>query len=119
MRRRGVRGKRFIKGVASVLKWAAAAGLFGGMFFAGAEARPSDQPNALDKLKSLGLREIGPAVMGGRIDDFAVADSNPNIVFVGVAARCGEKNIHNDTTGTPAVDQEEVYTLGGVEMDPS
>src|SRR5438046_1078746 len=30
--------------------------------------------------------EIGPAVMGGRIDDFAVDESDPNIVYVGTAS---------------------------------
>src|SRR5258708_17086823 len=119
MRRRGVRGKRFIKGVASVLKWAAAAGLFGGLFFAGAEARPADQPNALDKLKSLELREIGPAVMGGRIDDFAVVESNPNIVFVGVAAGGVWKTTNNGTTWTPVFDKEAVSTIGDIAIAPS
>src|SRR5438477_7141921 len=40
-------------------------------------------PSPMEKFKSLEFREIGPAVMGGRIDDFAVVESNPNIVFVG------------------------------------
>ena len=42
-------------------------------------AGPADQPNTTDKLKNLEFRELGPATMGGRIDDFAVVESNPNI----------------------------------------
>ena len=38
-----------------------------------------------DLLKSLKFREIGPANMGGRIDDFAVVESNTNIVYAGTA----------------------------------
>src|SRR5258708_5895520 len=116
---RRVMRERFMKRVSSVLKWAAAAGLFGGMFFAGAEARPADQPNALDKLKGLELREIGPAVMGGRIDDFAVVESNPNIVFVGVAAGGVWKTTNNGTTWTPVFDKEAVSTIGDIAIAPS
>src|SRR5260370_33133799 len=98
---RRVMRERFMKPVSLALKWAAAAGLFGGMFFAGVEARPADQPNAFDRLKNLELREIGPAGMGGRIDDFAVVGSNPDIVFGGVAAGGAEKNTDNRTPGAP------------------
>src|SRR5207247_10400253 len=51
-----------------------------------AQVTPADQPNPTDKFKSLEFREIGPATMGGRIDDFAVVESNPNIVYVGTAS---------------------------------
>ena len=78
MPRRAMR-ERDMKRLSCVLKWVGAAGLFGGMLIADVEARPADQVNAVDKLKNLELREIGPAVMGGRIDDFAVVESNPNI----------------------------------------
>src|SRR5260370_6620655 len=50
-----------------------------------AQAAPADQPNPTDKFKNLEFREIGPATIGGRIDDFAVVDVNPNIVFVVIA----------------------------------
>src|ERR1700738_3827945 len=110
---RRVMRERFMKRVSSVLKWAAAAGLCGGMFFAGVEARPAGQPNAVGRLKNRELREIGPAVMGGRIDDFAVVESNPNIAFVGVAAGGVWKTSNNGTTWTPVFDKEAVSTIGG------
>src|SRR2546430_12907931 len=47
---------------------------------------PGNPQNPTDKFKNLEFREIGPAVMGGRIDDFAVVESNPNIVYVGTAS---------------------------------
>ena len=103
-----------MKRLSSILKWTTAAGLFGGVLFAGAEARPADQPNLTDKLKNLELREIGPAVMGGRIDDFAVVESNPNIVFVGVASGGVWKTTNNGTTWVPVFDREAVSTIGVV-----
>ena len=36
-------------------------------------------------LKNLQWRSIGPAIMGGRIDDIAVVESNPSIFYVGAA----------------------------------
>src|SRR6266576_864448 len=37
-------------------------------------AAPGDQPNPTDKFKNLEFREIGPATMGGRIDDWRHCD---------------------------------------------
>src|SRR3984893_18795585 len=118
MPRRAIKG-RIMKRVSSVLKWAAAAGLFGGALFTGVGARAADQPNITDKLKNLELREIGPAVMGGRIDDFAVVESNPNIVFVGVASGGVWKTTNNGTTWTPVFDKEAGPTIGDIAIAPS
>ena len=117
--RRAMRGMMSIGRVSSVLKSLAAAGLCAGVILVGAEARPADQPNPIDKLKSLELREIGPAVMGGRIDDFAVVESNPNIVFVGIAAGGVWKTTNNGTTWTPVFDKEAVSTIGDIAIAPS
>jgi len=108
-----------MKRVSCVLKWVAAAGLFGGTFIADVEAHPADQVNAADRLKNLELREIGPAVMGGRIDDFAVVESNPNIVFVGAASGGVWKTTNNGTTWTPVFDKESVSTIGDIAIAPS
>src|SRR4029077_12905326 len=118
MPRRAMR-ERIMKRVSCVLKWAAAAGLCAGMLIAGTEARPADQPNVAEKLKSLELREIGPAVMGGRIDDFAVVESNPNIVFVGVASGGVWKTTNNGPPWTPVCDKEAVLTIGDIAIAPS
>ena len=37
-------------------------------------------------LGNLKWREIGPAVVGGRIDDFAVLESNPDVIYAGTAS---------------------------------
>ena len=81
---------------------------------------PSPSESApMDKFKALEFREIGPAVMGGRIDDFAVVESNPNIVYVGVASGGVWKTINNGTTWEPVFDKEGVSTIGDIAIAPS
>src|SRR6202171_3517291 len=82
-------------------------------------ARPADQANPMDKFKALEFREIGPAVMGGRIDDFAVVESNPNIVFAGVASGGVWKTTNKGTTWQPVFDKEAVSTIGDIAIAPS
>jgi photosystem II stability/assembly factor-like uncharacterized protein len=85
----------------------------------GALAAPADQPNITDKLKNLEFRSIGPAIMGGRIDDVAVVESNPNIVFLGVASGGVWRTTNNGTTWTPVFDKEGVSTIGDIAIAPS
>src|SRR6266513_1612488 len=82
-------------------------------------AAPGDQPNPTDKVKNLEFREIGPATMGGRIDDFAVVESNPNIVYVGTASGGVWKTTNNGTTWEPIFDKESVSTIGDIAIAPS
>jgi len=77
------------------------------------------QSSVTDKLKNLEFREIGPAVMGGRIDDFGVVESNPNIVYVGTAAGGVWKTTNNGTTWEPVFDKEGVSTIGDIAIAPS
>jgi photosystem II stability/assembly factor-like uncharacterized protein len=46
-------------------------------------ARPASAPT--DIYAGLEFRNIGPATMGGRIDDLAVLESNPAVFYVGAA----------------------------------
>ena len=101
---------------AFALKLVVAGGLFVGVL---TQAASPDQLNPADKLKNLDFRELGPAVMGGRIDDFAVVDSNPNIVFVGVASGGVWKTTNNGTTWQPVFDKEGVSTIGDIAIAPS
>jgi photosystem II stability/assembly factor-like uncharacterized protein len=77
------------------------------------------QSSATDKLKNLEFREIGPAVMGGRIDDFAVVESNPNIAYVGTASGGVWKTTNNGTTWEAVFDKEGVSTIGDIAIAPS
>ncbi len=90
-----------------------------GVLSISAPAAPGDQPNPNDKFKNLEFREIGPATMGGRIDDFAVVESNPNIVYVGTASGGVWKTTNNGTTWEPVFDKESVSTIGDIAIAPS
>jgi len=77
------------------------------------------EPALMEKFKTLEFREIGPAIMGGRIDDFAVVESNPNVVYVGVASGGVWKTVNNGTTWEPIFDKEGVSTIGDIAITPS
>jgi len=76
-------------------------------------------PAPMEKFKSLEFREIGPAIMGGRIDDFAVVESNPSMVLVGVASGGVWKTANNGTTWEPLFDKQGVSTIGDIAIAPS
>ena len=75
--------------------------------------------NPTEKFKNLEFREIGPAVMGGRIDDFAVVEGNPDIVYVGTASGGVWKTTNNGTSWEPVFDKEGVSTIGDIAIAPS
>ena len=51
------------------------------------------------------FRSIGPASMGGRIDDIAVAESDPSIIYLGYAVGGVFKSENNGTTFEPVFDE--------------
>ncbi len=70
-------------------------------------------------LKNLSWRNIGPAIMGGRIDDFAVVESNPSILYVGTAAGGVFKSVNKGTTWEAVFDNQTVSSIGDVTVAPS
>ena len=70
-------------------------------------------------LQNLRWREIGPAIQGGRIDDFAVVDSDPSTIYVGTASGGVFKTTNAGTTWQPLFDNEEVSTIGDIAIAPS
>ncbi len=84
-----------------------------------AAAPAAEQPKHDAALKNLQFRQLGPAIMGGRIDDFAAVESNPNIVYVGVASGGVWKTTNGGTTWEPVFDNEAVSTIGDVTVAPS
>ncbi len=85
-------------------------------------ATPAPRPvNESDDplLKRFTWRSIGPAVMGGRIDDIAVDESNPSVIYVGYATGGIWKTVNNGTTWTPIFDEYPVSSIGDIEIAPS
>src|SRR6266849_10764457 len=70
-------------------------------------------------LKNLQGRSIGPAIMGGRIDDIAVVESNPSIFYVGAATGGVWKTINNGTTFEPLFDEQGSTSIGDIAIAPS
>ena len=68
-------------------------------------------------LKPFRFRSIGPASMGGRIDDIAVVESDPSVMYVGFATGGLWKTINNGTTWTPIFDIYPVCSIGSVAVD--
>jgi len=64
-------------------------------------------------------RAIGPAVMGGRIDDVAVDERNPSVIYVGAASGGLWKTMNAGTTWTPLFDRQDVSSIGDVALAPS
>ena len=75
----------------------------------------SDDP----MLKRLVFRGIGPASMGGRIDDIAAVEGNPYIYYVGLATGGVYKTTNNGTTFTPIFDTYSTASTGDIAIAPS
>jgi photosystem II stability/assembly factor-like uncharacterized protein len=77
--------------------------------------------NKLDDtfLKNLQFRSIGPANMGGRIDDIAVVENNPSTFYVGAATGGVWKTTNNGTTFEPIFDGQGSTSIGDIAIAPS
>jgi photosystem II stability/assembly factor-like uncharacterized protein len=89
--------------------------------FASLAVAQDKNPNKLDEtfLKNLQFRSIGPAIMGGRIDDIAVVESNPSIYYVGAATGGVWKTVNNGTTFEPIFDTQSNTSIGDIAIAPS
>src|SRR5215203_5169530 len=70
---------------------------------------PSPTPTPINwstdpTLKRFVFRSIGPASMGGRIDDIAVPEQNPYVIYVAFATNGVWKSTNNGTTFQPIFD---------------
>jgi len=82
---------------------------------AGPPVHASDDPI----LRNFTWRSIGPANMGGRIDDIAVVETNPSTFYVGFATGGVWKTTNNGTTWAPIFDSEPVASIGDIAIAPS
>src|SRR5215831_10181900 len=74
--------------------------------------RPATPPESL--LNRLTFRSIGPATMGGRVDDFAVFERQPSIYYVGAATGGVWKTTNNGTTWETVFDHQDIASIGAV-----
>lgn len=70
-------------------------------------------------LKRFVWRSIGPASMGGRIDDIAAVEQNPYIIYVAFATNGVWKSTNNGTTFQPIFDTYGTHSVGDIAIAPS
>jgi photosystem II stability/assembly factor-like uncharacterized protein len=83
----------------------------------GVAAQTPDQLSTV--ANALEWREIGPTIMGGRISDLAVVESDPSVFFVGTATGGVWKTENAGITFEPIFDGEVTASVGDVTVAPS
>lgn len=76
-------------------------------------AKEADSTNPL---ASIPLRNIGPAMISGRISDFAFNPERPNEFYVATASGNLWKTSNNMTTWQPLFENQGSYAIGVIEM---
>jgi photosystem II stability/assembly factor-like uncharacterized protein len=80
----------------------------------------SDPPAAIaEAARSLQLRSIGPALMGGRIADIAVSPTDPSTWYVAAGSGNLWKTTNSGITWQPVFDDQASYSIGCVSIDPT
>lgn len=69
-------------------------------------------------LGSLKPRDIGPAIMGGRVADFAVYEPNPSIFYVASASGGLLKTVNSGNTWENVFDRQSTVSIGDVAINP-
>jgi photosystem II stability/assembly factor-like uncharacterized protein len=83
-------------------------------------AAPTPATASPDPFPGLQFRNIGPAVMGGRVDDLAVLESNPAVFYVGTATGGLWKTVNNGTTWSVLFDDlDDVVSIGDIAINPN
>ncbi|MCY3611194.1 MAG: hypothetical protein OXH51_06630 [Gemmatimonadetes bacterium] len=67
----------------------------------------------------LQYREIGPALMGGRIADLAVVESKPQVFYIATGTGGVWKTENHGTSWTPLFDDQPTSSIGDVTLDQS
>ena len=69
-------------------------------------------------LRSFRFRSIGPASMGGRIDDIAVSETDPNIIYLGYAVGGVFKSENNGISFEPVFETYGTASIGDIAIHP-
>ena len=70
-------------------------------------------------LDHMEYREIGPALMGGRISDLAVVESKPQVFYIATGTGGVWKTENHGTSWTPLFDEQTSSSIGDVTLDQS
>lgn len=90
------------------------------LFLGSAKAKKEEQTLFTESvLERLEWRCIGPANMGGRVDDIAVVESDTHVIYIGTASGGVWKTTNNGVTWEPIFDNQSTSTIGDVTVSPS
>ncbi|MCH7933858.1 MAG: hypothetical protein IIC36_07650 [Gemmatimonadetes bacterium] len=84
-----------------------------------AHARDDPMQHRLDPVAFLEWREVGPAVVGGRVSDLAVDEADTRIIYVGTATSGIWKSTNHGTTWVPIFTDQSTSSIGDVTLAPS
>ena len=85
-----------------------------------AASAPAAAAAQADPFPGLKFRNIGPATMGGRVDDLAVLESNPAVFYVGTATGGLWKTVNNGTTWDVLFDDlDDTVSIGDIAINPN
>ncbi|MFK8011282.1 MAG: hypothetical protein AB8B80_04525 [Marinicellaceae bacterium] len=82
-------------------------------------AKKQEESKTNNPLAGIPLRNIGPALISGRISDFAFNPDKKHEFYVATAAGNLWKTTNNAITWEPIFDHEGSYSIGSIKMDPS
>jgi len=83
---------------------------------------PTEPPSGDDALAHLQWRELGPAVMGGRVDDIAVVEKNPDTMYIATASGGIWRTMDGGITWKPIFEHVGPMSIGAIavsQTDPS
>jgi photosystem II stability/assembly factor-like uncharacterized protein len=83
------------------------------------KSQPSSKPIDTKLFDNYKFRNIGPALMSGRIADLAIDPTNESVWYVAVASGGVWKTVNSGTTFEPSFDEQSVFATGCVTIDPS
>jgi len=70
-------------------------------------------------LNSFKPRDIGPAIMGGRVADFAIYEADPTVFYVATASGGLLKTVNNGSSWENVFDRQTTVSIGDVEINPT
>lgn len=84
-----------------------------------ATAQTVNNDELTDAVSGLKLREIGPALMGGRIADIAVSPTDKSTWYVAVGSGGVWKTTNSGISWQPIFDEQPSYSIGTLAIDPN
>lgn len=83
-----------------------------------AAAQKKFNPMSESTFAGMKFRNIGPAFMSGRVSDIAIHPDDDNVWYVAIGSGGIMKTTNAGTTWTPIFDNQNVYSIGCITIDP-